>query len=147
MAAVAKRVDVAVFNELAAIDRLAAIHIERLLPGTLSAAQFGILTRLLTQGEQTPSQLADDLALTRPTMTHALARLETAGYVAVAQDEVDRRRKRLTITDEGRAAYAKGEAAISPMLNALRATFPAKDFETALPFLSRLRTWLQTGAA
>lgn len=145
MASVSNRVDVAVFNELAAIDRLAAIHIERLLPGQLSAAQFGVIGKLIAEGPQTPSALATAMALSKPTMSHALARLELAGLVAVAVDADDRRRKHVTLTGEGEAAYVRGGSALAPMLQALRASFPNEDFETALPFLNRLRAWLQNG--
>src|SRR3954471_22782749 len=101
MASVSSRADVAVFNELAAIDRLAAIHIERLLPGQMSAAQFGVLGRLVADGAQTPTALANALALSKATMSHALARLVAAGLVELSADADDGRRKQVTLTDAG----------------------------------------------
>ena len=145
MASVSSRPDVAVFNELAAIDRLAAIHIERLLPGQMSAAQFGVLGRLVADGAQTPTALATALALSKATMSHALARLVAAGLVAVSADADDGRRKQVVLTDAGEAAFVKGSSALSPMMLALRSSFPTEDFEAALPFLTRLRAWLQNG--
>ena len=142
----AQRADVALFAELSAIDRLAAIHIERLLPGQLSSAHFGVLGRVATEPGLSPGQLAKALALSRPTMTHALTRLDAAGLIAIAADTDDRRRKRVSITKAGEAAYAKGAAALTPMLQALRTSFPADDFAQVLPFLNRLRAWLQAGA-
>ena len=145
MASVSSRVDVAVFQELAAIDRLAAIHVERLLPGALSAAQFGVLGRVAEAPGQSPSQLAQALALSKPTMTHALTRLDAAGFVVIEADGEDRRRKRIGLTKAGEAAYLQGAVALSPMMQALRASFATDEFEAALPFLSRLRAWLQSG--
>jgi DNA-binding MarR family transcriptional regulator len=142
MAAAATRADVAVFSELAAIDRLAQIHVERLLPGRIGQAQFGVLGRLIAEGPQSPSQLAAALALTKPTMTHALNRLAAAGLIAVEGEPADKRRKRIAPTRAGEAAYAAGAQALAPMLQALRASFPAEAFEAALPFLTRLRSWL-----
>jgi DNA-binding MarR family transcriptional regulator len=140
------RADVAVFNELAAIDRLTAIHIERLLPGQLSAAQFGVLSRLVANGPQTPTELATGLALSKATMSHALARLAGAGLIDLTADSEDGRRKRVSLTDAGEKAFVQGSGALSPMMLALRTSFPAEDFEAALPFLTRLRAWLQNGA-
>jgi DNA-binding MarR family transcriptional regulator len=147
MANVTKRADVAVFNELAAIDRLAAIHVERLLPGQMSAAQFGVLGRLAAEGPQTPTELSIGLALSKATMSHALSRLEASGLIGAKGDAEDRRRKRIALTAAGECAFAKGAEAVSPMLQALRASFAADEFEAALPFLNRLRAWLQSGGA
>lgn len=146
MAQSTQRADVALFAELSAIDRLAAIHIERLLPAALTSAQFNVLAKVSEQPGQTPSALAEALALTKPTITHALVRLEAAGLIAIAADDGDRRRKRVTATADGEAAYAQGAAALAPMLQALRTSFSSQDFEAALPFLNRLRAWLRTGA-
>ncbi len=145
MATVSSRADVAVFNELAAIDRLAAIHIERLLPGQMSAAQFGVLGRLVADGPQTPTDLAHGLALSKATMSHALARLAAAGLVDIKADAADGRRKRIGLTAAGEKAFVRGSGALSPMMLALRTSFPTEDFEAALPFLTRLRAWLQNG--
>jgi DNA-binding MarR family transcriptional regulator len=147
MASVSSRPDVAVFNELAAIDRLAAIHIERLLPGQMSAAQFGVLGRLVAGGAQTPTELANGLALSKATMSHALARLAGAGLIDINADAKDGRRKQIGITPAGESAFVKGSGALSPMMLALRTSFPAEEFEAALPFLTRLRAWLQSGGA
>jgi DNA-binding MarR family transcriptional regulator len=146
MATVSSRADVAVFNELAAIDRLAAIHIERLLPGQMSAAQFGVLSRLVSDGPQTPTDLAKGLALSKATMSHALARLAAARLIVLAADADDGRRKQVSLTAAGEKAFLQGSGALSPMMLALRTSFPAEDFEAALPFLTRLRAWLQNGA-
>jgi DNA-binding MarR family transcriptional regulator len=141
----ARRADVALFAELSAIDRLAAIHMERLMPGGLTTAQFNVLTRLATHGEQTPSELATALALSKPAMSHALARLDSAGLAHIGADPADGRRRLVTITAAGEEAYVQGSTALAPMLRALRLSFASDEFEAALPFLSRLRAWLQAG--
>jgi DNA-binding MarR family transcriptional regulator len=141
----ARRADVALFAELSAIDRLAAIHMERLMPGGLTTAQFNVLTRLATHGRQTPSELAAAMALSKPAMSHALARLEQTGLARIEADATDGRRRQVMITTAGEQAYGQGSAALAPMLRALRLSFGTDEFESALPFLSRLRAWLQAG--
>ena len=140
-----KRPDVALFAELSAIDRLAAIHMERLMPGGLTSAQFNVLTRLATHGRQSPGEMSQALALSKPAMSHALAKLEAAGFAHIGHDPADGRRRQVSITAAGETAYTQGSIALAPMLRALRVSFPANEFEAALPFLSRLRAWLQAG--
>ena len=135
----------ALFAELSAIDRLAAIHMERLMPGGLTTAQFNVLTRLATHGRQAPGEMSEALALSKPAMSHAMAKLEAAGFASISADPADGRRRVVTITPSGEAAYTQGSAAVAPMLRALRLSFASDEFEAALPFLSRLRTWLQAG--
>ena len=135
----------ALFAELSAIDRLAAIHMERLMPGGLTTAQFNVLTRLATHGGQSPGEMSEALALSKPAMSHALAKLEAASFARISADPADGRRRLVTITPAGEAAYTQGSAALAPMLRALRLSFASDEFEAALPFLSRLRAWLQAG--
>ena len=135
----------ALFAELSAIDRLAAIHMERLMPGGLTTAQFNVLTRLATHGLHSPGAMSEALALSKPAMSHALAKLEAAGFAHIGADPTDGRRRVVTITPAGEAAYNQGSVALAPMLRALRLSFASDEFEAALPFLSRLRAWLQAG--
>jgi DNA-binding MarR family transcriptional regulator len=111
----------------------------------MSAAQFGVLSRLVSDGPQTPTDLAKGLALSKATMSHALARLAAADLIHLSPDGDDGRRKRVSLSRSGEAAFVKGSGALSPMMLALRTSFPAEDFEAALPFLTRLRAWLQNG--
>ncbi len=54
-----------------------------------------------------PAELADELRLSRPTMSKALARLTAAGLVMKSQSATDARSITLSLTDEGEAAYAR----------------------------------------
>ncbi|MFF8818656.1 MarR family winged helix-turn-helix transcriptional regulator [Leucobacter sp. NPDC015123] len=54
-----------------------------------------------------PAELADELRLSRPTMSKALARLTVAGLVEKSQSATDARSITLSLTREGEAAYAR----------------------------------------
>ena len=137
------RADVRVLTEIGIIAQLSATALERLLPDGLSGAQFGVLNHFARRGgEETPAQLADAFQVTRGAMTNTLARLEARGYVSVRPDGADGRRKQVSVTAAGLAAREAALRATRPRLEAIRAAIPAEDFEAALPFLSRLRGWL-----
>ncbi|HEX4196407.1 MAG TPA: MarR family transcriptional regulator [Caulobacteraceae bacterium] len=137
------RADVQAFGEIAAIGQLARNRLERALPDGLSQAQFNLLVRLASHGgEENPVSLAQAFQLTKGAMTNTLQRLEAQGFVAIKADADDGRRKRVSITPAGLAAHARGLAAARSAREGLRARFTDTDFETALPFLSALRQWL-----
>ncbi len=75
-------------------------------------------------------------------MTNTLQRLEARGFVTVAGDPADGRRKLVSITPAGLAAHEAGLIAMRPYLERLRAAFADADFAAALPFLRALRAWL-----
>jgi DNA-binding MarR family transcriptional regulator len=137
------RPDVRVFTEIGIIAQLSATAMERLLPDGMSTAQFGVLNHFARRGgEETPAQLADAFQVTRGAMTNTLARLEAQGLIAVRPDNSDGRRKQVSITPAGLAAREAALRVTKPRLDAVRAAIAPEDFEAALPFLSRLRAWL-----
>jgi DNA-binding MarR family transcriptional regulator len=75
-------------------------------------------------------------------MTNTLQRLAAHGFVEVTPDPDDGRRKRVALTDAGLAAQRTALAGVRPKLEALRQAFQPRDFEAVLPFLRRLRAWL-----
>jgi len=137
------RADVQVLAEIAAIGQLARNRLERALPDGLSQAQFGLLVRLAHHGvEESPVELAQAFQVTKGAITNTLQRLDAQGFVTVADDADDGRRKRVRITPAGLAACDLGLKAARPAMEALRARFTDAEFEAALPFLSDLREWL-----
>ena len=113
------------------------------LPDGLSQAQLNVLAILARHGgEETPAALARAFTLTKGAMTNTLQRLEARGWVRIAGDASDGRRKRVSLTPAGVAAHDRALAAARPDMEALRARFGAEAFEAALPFLTDLRVWL-----
>lgn len=137
------RVDVRVFTEIGIIDQLAGALLERGLPKGLSGASFGVLNHFARRGgEETPVQLAAAFQVTKGAMTNTLQRLDALGYVAIRPDPGDGRRKLVALTPAGLAAHDAALRAMKPRLDAIRAAIPEAEFAAALPFLTRLRTWL-----
>ena len=130
MARLKDRPDVEFFASLAAVARLADQRLERAAPAGLSLAGLGVLGRLA-------------LGASKAAMTHTLQRLESRGLVAVTQDPDDGRRKQVRLTSAGLAAQRAAQVALRPRLDALRTAFEPAAFEAALPFLRRLRAWLE----
>ena len=138
-----ERPDVEFFAQVDAIGQRAKLRLERALPSGLSLAGFGVLSHLaLWGGAPGPNELARALQVTKGAMTNTLQRLESRGFVAVAADTVDARKKRVTLTPGGRGAYQRALAAVRPQAEALRGAFEPVEFEASLPFLRRLRAWL-----
>lgn len=137
------RPDVQVFTEIAIIDQLVTARLERSLPDGMSAAQFGVLTHFCRRGGvETPAQLARAFQVTKGAMTNTVQRLEAQGFVHVMPDETDGRRKLVSLTPEGAAAYERAIAALRPYYVGLREAFTDAEFEAAIPFLKALRIWL-----
>lgn len=137
------RPDVQLFTEIGIIDQLVTARLEKSLPDGMSAAQFGVLTHFSRRGgAQTPVELARAFQVTKGAMTNTLQRLEAQGFVSVVPDKSDGRKKRVTMTAEGAAAFEAAIGALRPYYAGLREAFTDDEFDTALPFLRRLRMWL-----
>jgi DNA-binding MarR family transcriptional regulator len=130
------------FAEVGAIEQLHRNRLERVLPDGLSAAGFAVLNRLARRGAENPASLATGFQLSKGAITNTLQRLEAAGWISVAGDPADGRRKVASLTAEGQAAHAAAVAALRPLADDLRTAFPANAFSEALPFLAALRAWL-----
>jgi DNA-binding MarR family transcriptional regulator len=93
----------AVADAVRAVSRgtVAATRATQGLPA-LPEAQVAVLRTLRSSSSMTPAELAERLALARPTVSNLLRDLEAAGLVRRVQSEVDRRSVILTITEQAR---------------------------------------------
>ncbi len=141
--ALSHRPDVEVFAEIGLIDQLATTMIDRLLPTGLTSAQFSVLNHLATHGrEETHASLTNAFMVTKGAMTNILQRLESRALISITPDPTDARRRKVTITPDGRAAWERSVVGLRPMMESLREAFTAGEFQDALPFLNALRGWL-----
>jgi DNA-binding MarR family transcriptional regulator len=132
-----------VFNEVGIIEQLARTAFERVLPDGLTLSQFSVLnhfTRL--GGEKSPVQLARAFQVTKGAMTNTLQRLERRGFIEVRPHPRDGRAKLVSISPAGARARDRAVAAVGPMLADLETEFGRAAFAEALPFLERLRAFL-----
>jgi DNA-binding MarR family transcriptional regulator len=79
-------------------------------PFELTSGQFSLMMALNRPDPPTIGAVARLLAMDRTTLTAALKPLERRGLVEVRADEGDRRSRRLSLTDEGRALLARAAA-------------------------------------
>lgn len=75
-------------------------------PVGLTSGQFSLLMSLNRPKPPTIGQVADVLAMDRSTVTANLKPLERNGAVSLSVDAQDRRGRRVTLTDAGRALLA-----------------------------------------
>jgi DNA-binding MarR family transcriptional regulator len=138
------RVDVQVFTEIGLIEHLRRESVNQHLPEGLGYSQFEMLRHFARHGDdQTPAELAEALIMTKGAITNTLQRLEAQGYVSVLDDAVDRRRKRVRITEKGVAAYNQVMKDMRWKFDALRGSFTDSELRQALPFLRGLRAFLE----
>lgn len=131
------------FNEIGILDQLSRSAFERVMPGALTLPQFSVLNHLVRLGDgKTPGDLARAFQVTKGAMTNTLGRLEDAGLIRIAPDAEDGRSKRVLLTPAGRRMRARAIAALDPFFARLVKDFPMREFEAALPFLKRLRAYL-----
>jgi DNA-binding MarR family transcriptional regulator len=90
--------------------RVNILYDEVLAPCGLRTTQYSLLSNIERMATPAVSQLAEELVMDRSALAHTLKPLERDGLVAVAPDPNDRRVKRVSLTDAGRARKAEGEA-------------------------------------
>jgi DNA-binding MarR family transcriptional regulator len=80
---------------------------EAFKPLDITNGQFSLMMSLNRPEAPTMTSVADLLAMDRTTLTAALKPLERRGLVEAHPDTKDRRSRRLSLTDEGRALLAE----------------------------------------
>jgi len=131
---------ISLFSELLAVDQLARLSLDRVLPRGMEISHFSVLNHLAhAQVEKSPGQLAKNFHLTRGAMTNTLAKLEWAGWVHVRPDWDDARRKMVAISPSGMAARDAALAAIEPTISEVVRSIGDDKVKAALPVLRELR--------
>jgi DNA-binding MarR family transcriptional regulator len=93
--------------------------------------------------EPTVKELSERMGLSLPGASRAADALLRRGWVERREDEQDRRMKRLTITDDGRALLRTVEEARLAGLEALIATLPAEDLDRLSAAIAPILTTLE----
>ena len=108
----------------------------------LSLPQYRILM-FLAEGAVAASALADNLAVSRPSVTAVVDGLVSRGLVERRHDEGDRRRVGHTLTAEGRRVLDQADAAVDARLAEIaRFLTDEQDAATAFEGLARWRAAL-----
>ena len=123
---------------IAAVERLGrALRFARQQIATahqLSVLQVQLVEQLQSKPSQRIGALADELDVTRPTVSDAIASLEAKGIVSRRNDPSDRRVAVVELTDTGTVVAAEVADALAPVLETNR-NIDADDEATALKVL------------
>lgn len=131
------------FNEIGIIEQLTRAKFERGLPHGLTMSQFRILNHFSRLGgERSPAALARAFQVTKGAVTNAVQKLEAKGFVETRPDPHDGRAKFVSLTAAGQAAHRDAVAILEPFVPVLLKEFSRPEFEAVLPFLQRLRIFL-----
>lgn len=94
------------FNLRKAARAVTQFYDEALKGTGLKSTQFSLLTMAATVGGTTISQLADEMAMDRTTLTRNLKPLADAGFIRIESGE-DKRVRRVTVTTDGEHALLR----------------------------------------
>jgi DNA-binding MarR family transcriptional regulator len=132
------------FNEIGIIDQLTSTMLTNALPCGMTQAQFTVLNHFvrLDIAEKSPADLASAFQVRRPTITSTLARMESAGLVAVRLDPNDGRAKLVSITQAGREMRERCMTALHTMIPAIETVVTESEMRTLLPALRNIRVGL-----
>jgi long-chain acyl-CoA synthetase len=97
----------------------------------LTLPQYRVLG-ILAEGAAAASGLADRLAVRRPSITALIDGLVARGLVDRRQEDADRRRVALRLTDEGIRTLAEADRAVDEYLVAIAGHLPDKEEAMAL---------------
>lgn len=100
--------------------------------GDLTVTQLSALTSLELAGALTPRELADTERVQPPTMTRIVAKLEERGLVQRTPHPTDGRQIILSMTESGRAVFARLERARNEWLARRLAELTPQERETLL---------------
>lgn len=131
------------FTEIGIIEQLATAKLEAKLPMAIKSSQFGVLNHLIRTGDGvTHSQLTKSFQVTKGAMTNNLSRLLEKGLIRIEPDTTDKRSKRVFLTESGIAVRNQAVMCLSEDFELMLKHFSAEEFEDTIPFLEKLRTFL-----
>lgn len=114
-------------------------HVDRELePLDITTAQFSIMAHLAYELADSASALCSEISYDPGAMTRMVDRLEAKGFVRRVRERDDRRKVRLELTKEGRAAFPQMKARVVDVLNRLLKGFSKAEAAQLQEFLRRM---------
>ena len=113
--------------------RASQMYDHALAPSGLTGTQFGILAQLARSTDASMSSMAERMFMDPTSLTRTLRPLEKRKLIRIASAKDDRRRRSITITDAGRAAFREAV----PLWRAVQAQFADALGERAFDALDR----------
>ncbi len=132
------------FNEIGIIDQLTSAMLTNVLPDGMTKAQFTVLNHFVRLGitEKSPADLASSFQVRRPTITSTLARMETAGLVAIRPDPKDGRAKLVSLTAAGREMRERCIRALAGLIPPIASIVTDDEMLALIPTLRKVRAGL-----
>ena len=97
----------------------------------LTLPQYRVMG-ILAEGSAAASGLADRLAVRPPSITAIIDGLVARGLVDRKQEDTDRRRVAVRLTDEGKRVYEAADRSVDEHLSAIASCLPSKEEAMAL---------------
>jgi DNA-binding MarR family transcriptional regulator len=107
-------------------------------PLDITTAQFAIMAHLAFNLADSASALCSGMDYDPGAMTRMVDRLEAKGFVRRVRERGDRRKLRLELTEEGKAAFPKMKARVVVVLNRLLRDFSKAEAAKLREFLKRM---------
>jgi DNA-binding MarR family transcriptional regulator len=105
----------------------------------VTAAGWRLLQLVEQSGSKaTLTRMARRLNVTRPSASETASRLSAAGYLSIGRSSVDRRVRRLTITEAGVECLSELDAGLQALLLEMTNDVPAASLEEAARILDRM---------
>ena len=116
------------------VGRIEEIMLKDLSSGKLSLGEMHALECVGRGGKEgrTITALAQDLAITLPSVTAVIKRLEKKGYVTKQRGVKDARQVHIRLTEEGRRAYIAHRYFHRRMVNAARKSVDHEEMDVLL---------------
>ena len=97
-----------------------------------------ILVSLKARRHGAQRELAEDVGVEGPTLTHHLNRMEAAGLITRTRDPGNRRVHQVELTDTGEATFQRLLGAVAAFDAQLRTGFTKKELDATASILARL---------
>ena len=137
-----------VLYELGAAEHALRAAVEARLPAPMSYTHFEVLRDFLRFGDGAPpAEIASRLRMSRGAVSHLLQRMEALGWIRLAGDDRDGRRKQVFLTPEGARMARAASTALRPGADRLKIDLSDNYLKEGLVFLQALRRSLESLSA
>jgi DNA-binding MarR family transcriptional regulator len=109
-----------------------------LLPLNVTAAQYVVISTLVSGNADSASQICKGISYDAGAMTRMIERLEQRGLLRRVRVADDRRTQKLELTDEGKLLYPKARAAAMAVINGFLRGFTKTEARQLEGFLKRM---------
>ncbi|MCA6232726.1 MAG: MarR family transcriptional regulator [Phenylobacterium sp.] len=137
-----------VLYELGAAEHALRAAVEARLPAPMSYTHYEVLRDFLRFGDGAPpAEIASRLRMSRGAVSHLLQRMEALGWIRLAGDDRDGRRKQVFLTPEGARMARAASTALRPGADRLKIDLNDNYLKEGLVFLQALRRSLESLSA